>query len=97
LYKTYVRDALERHMENITTAEARKHLAELLNRAAYGKERFVVTRHGKELVAIVPVEDLDLLRRVRQFVSRKEVEEALRDLETGGTVPWEALKSDLGL
>ncbi len=84
-------------MENITTAEARKHLAELLNRAAYGKERFVVTRHGRELVAIVPVEDLDLLRRVRQFVSRKEVEEALRDLETGETVSWTALKSDLGL
>jgi prevent-host-death family protein len=84
-------------MENITTAEARKHLADLLNRAAYGKERFVVTRHGKELVAIVPVEDLDLLRRLRQFVSRKEVEEALQDLETGETVSWEAIKSDLGL
>ena len=84
-------------MENITTAEARKHLAELLNRAAYGKERFVVTRHGRELVAIVPVEDLDLLRRVRQFVSRKEVEEALRDIETGEAVSWTALKSDLGL
>jgi prevent-host-death family protein len=84
-------------MENITTAEARKHLADLLNRAAYGKERFVVTRHGKELVAIVPVEDLDLLRRLRQFVSRKEVEEALRDLEAGETVSWEGIKSDLGL
>ena len=57
-------------MESVSTAEARKYLADLLNRAAYGKERFVVTRHGKELVAIVPAEDLELLERLRQFASR---------------------------
>ncbi|HIE62804.1 MAG TPA: type II toxin-antitoxin system Phd/YefM family antitoxin, partial [Microbacterium sp.] len=33
-------------MKEVTAAEARKNMAELLNRAAYGKERFVVTRHG---------------------------------------------------
>ena len=69
-------------MENISTAEARKHLADLLNRAAYGKERFVVTRHGKELVAIVPAEDLELLERLRQFASKKEIDAALRELVT---------------
>jgi len=47
-------------MENVSVANARKQLAELLNRAAYGKERFVVTRHGKEMGAIVPLEDLGL-------------------------------------
>jgi len=40
-------------MENISAADARKQLAELLSRAAYGKERFVLTRHGKEMGALV--------------------------------------------
>jgi prevent-host-death family protein len=84
-------------MENVSTAKARRHLAELLNRAAYGKERFVVTRHGKELVAIVPAEDLELLERLRQFASRKEIDAALSDLDEGEAVSWESLKSELGL
>ena len=45
----------EHEMHPVTTAEARKNMAELVNRAAYGGERFVVTRHGKELAAIVPL------------------------------------------
>jgi prevent-host-death family protein len=84
-------------MENISSAEARKHLADLLNRAAYGKERFVVTRHGKELVAIVPAEDLKLLERLRQFASRKEIDAALHELDEADSVSWESLKSELGL
>ena len=56
-------------MKQITTAEARRHMAELLNRAAYGKERFVVTRHGRELVAIVPLEEVTLLDRQSRDLS----------------------------
>ena len=33
----------------------------MLNRAAYGKERVVVTRRGKALAAIVPMEDVQAL------------------------------------
>lgn len=84
-------------MENISAADARKQLAELLSRAAYGKERFVVTRHGKEIGAIVPVEDLDFLERLRKFASRKEIEAALRDIDKDGTAPWDSIKKSLGL
>ncbi len=34
-------------MKTVTTAESRRHMAKLLNRAAYVQERFVVTGHGK--------------------------------------------------
>lgn len=84
-------------MENITAADARRQLAELLSRAAYGKERFVVTRHGKEMGAIVPLEDLALIERLREFASRKEVEAALREIEDEGTTSWAAIKRSLGL
>ena len=68
-------------MKEVTTAEARKNMAELLNRAAYGKERFVVTRHGKELVAIVPLEEVTLLDRLRSLLSKKDLEAALYAME----------------
>jgi prevent-host-death family protein len=41
--------------------EARAQFSELLNRAAYAKERVAVTRQGKRIAALVPVEDLALL------------------------------------
>ena len=84
-------------MKNVTTADARKNLSELLNRAAYGGERFVVTRHGKELVAIVPLEDLALLDRIRRLLEEREFEAALREMAEAGTVPWDEVRRDLGL
>jgi prevent-host-death family protein len=84
-------------MEEITTAEARKNLAELLNRAAYAKERFVVTRHGKELVAIVPLEDVTLLDRLRALVSKKDFEAALQEIENAGIRSWDEVRRELHL
>ncbi len=84
-------------MKHVTTAEARKNMAELLNRAAYGGERFVVTRHGKELVAIVPLEEATLLDRLRGFLAERDYEAALREVAEAGTVPWEEVRRDLGL
>lgn len=84
-------------MKPVTTAEARKNMAELLNRAAYGGERFVVTRHGKELVAIVPVGDATLLDRVRRLLEAKDFEAALRTISESGTVAWKDVRRDLDL
>ncbi len=84
-------------MEPISTADARKKMAELVNRAAYGGERFVVTRHGKELVAIVPLADVDLLDRVRSFLEARDFEAALREIADAGTVPWEEVRRELDL
>ena len=82
-------------MEEITTAEARKNLAELLNRAAYAKERFVVTRH--ELVAIVPLEDVTLLDRLRALVSKKDFEAALQEIENARTRSWDEVRREMHL
>lgn len=81
----------------ISVADARSDLAELLNRVAYGKERLVITRHGREVAAIVPVEDLKLVNRLRRFVARKDVASALAQLDEGRTASWEQLKKELAL
>lgn len=38
--------------------DARAQLAELVNQVAYGGESVVLTRHGRRLVALVPVDSL---------------------------------------
>jgi prevent-host-death family protein len=81
----------------VSVADARSDLAELLNRVAYGGERLVITRHGRELAAIVPVEDVKLADRLRRFVARKDVARALAELDAGKTAPWEQLRKELGL
>jgi prevent-host-death family protein len=81
----------------VSVADARSDLAELLNRVAYGKQRLVITRHGRELAAVVPVEDLRLMTRLRRFVTRKDVARALAELDAGKTSPWNELRKELGL
>ncbi len=84
-------------MKKVTTAEVRKNMAELLNRAAYGKERFVVTRHGKGLVAIVPLDEVTLLDRLRELLSKRDLEAALAAMNESGTRSWDEVRRDLDL
>jgi len=60
-------------LRKISTADARKKLANIVNRVAFGKEAFVITRRGEALAALVPVEDLKLLQEIEE---RRDVEDA---------------------
>ncbi|MCA9858081.1 MAG: type II toxin-antitoxin system Phd/YefM family antitoxin [Thermomicrobiales bacterium] len=80
-----------------TAAEMRENLAEILNRAAYGQERIVVTRHGKELVAVVPIADLEELERLEDEIDRQEIERSLQSIREEGTIPWETVRVESGL
>ncbi len=65
-------------MTQFSTVEVRTQLSEVINRVAYGKERVVLTRRGKELVAIVPIEDmkrLELLNESLNAIDLKQAEE----------------------
>ncbi|MEA2510883.1 MAG: hypothetical protein QOJ59_370 [Thermomicrobiales bacterium] len=85
-------------MASISTVEARERFAEVVNRAAFGQERIVLTRRGKALAAVVPIEDLEWMQELED---RLDIEEALAALkearEEGGTISAEELKTELGL
>ena len=84
-------------MAQMAASAAREEFAEVLNRVAYGKERIVLHRHGKPLVAIIPVEDLQLLERLLEGEEdRIDVEEARRILAnpTEEENPWEQIKAE---
>jgi prevent-host-death family protein len=82
-------------MTKISTAEARNEFAEVINRASFGKERFVLTRRGKELVAIVPVEDLALLEELEDQMDIEAAKAALA--ESDERVSYRDLRRELGL
>lgn len=50
-----------RRLARIATTEAREELAELVNAVAWGGQRIILQRHGKNVAALVSMEDLEAL------------------------------------
>jgi prevent-host-death family protein len=49
-------------MRRLAVSAVRERIADVLGHVALRRERIVLTRHGRELGAIVPMEDLEVLR-----------------------------------
>lgn len=84
-------------MASIPFSEARTHLTDIVNEVAYGGERIILTRKGKQLVAIIPLEDLRALEALENKIDLEEAKKALRDVKKYGAVSWEDTKRELGL
>ena len=86
-------------MAIITASEARQAFADIMNKVAFGKERVVVERRGKKLVAVVPVEDLALLEEIEDRLDAEAAKqakvEARRKKEK--PIPWKKARRQLGL
>jgi len=80
-----------------TTVEARSGFAELVNRAAYGKERVVLKRRGKAVAAVVPIDDVDLLRFIEDEADIRDAIIARREAKEKGSVSLEDLRRRLGV
>jgi prevent-host-death family protein len=78
-------------------SEARESFSTTVNRVAFGGERVVLTRHGRRVAAVVPIEDLDLLERLEDASDLDDVRAALADPENAEPIAWSELKSQLGL
>ena len=79
----------------IKATTARDAFGETLNRAAYGKERVVIARHGKDIAAMISIEDLRLLEELEDRFDIEAAREALA--ESGERIPYEVVRKDLGL
>lgn len=78
----------------IDTTKARKEFSECVNVITYRHQRVVLKRRGKAVAAMVPVEDLELIREIEDAI---DVAAAKKAKEEPGEVPWEDVKRDLGL
>jgi prevent-host-death family protein len=87
-------------LTRLNVSKAREGFPEVVNRAAYGKERTIVSRRGKDLAAVIPIEDLRLLERpAREEMDRIDLEDAraaLKEAAEKGTIPLRDLMRELG-
>ena len=82
-------------LNKISAADARKKFANIINRVAYGKESFVLTRRGEALAAIVSMEDLKLLQEIEEQMDIEDAWEARNEL--GENISWEKLREELDI
>lgn len=78
-------------------SEARETFSTTINRVAFGGERVVLTRHGRRVAAVVPIEDLELIEALEDARDLDEVREALADPANRERMAWDDLKGELGL
>jgi prevent-host-death family protein len=69
-------------MIEISVHEIRSNLADVINRVAYGGERVVLQRRSKPVVAVVSMEDLELLNSLEDQADVKAAKKARK--EKGG-------------
>jgi len=79
----------------ISTAEARKNFADIVNKVAYGKEPIVLTRRGHEVAALVSMDELGLLRQIEDYIDIEDAKKALA--EPGDNVSAKEVWKQLGL
>ena len=79
----------------ISTADARKHFADIVNKVAYGKEPIVLTCRGQKVAALVSMEELELLQQIEDHIDIEDAKKALA--ESGENIPAKEVWKKLGL
>jgi len=80
-------------MPALPISQVRDHLGDLGNIVALRGDRIVIERRGKDLCALVSIEDLSLLEQLEDKLDL----ETLRDRMGEPTTPWEQVRKELGL
>jgi prevent-host-death family protein len=78
-------------------SEARSELTDIVNHVAFGHDRYILTRNGKELAAIVSIEDLQMLEELEDKLDVETARRIDKDIKKHGTVKWKDAKRELGL
>jgi prevent-host-death family protein len=81
LYHLYEMNEADQDLDSplrLSVSDARRSLSDLVNTVAYGNRRVVLTRHGRDVAAIVSIVDLNRLEVMGQHVPAKPTRAAIR-------------------
>lgn len=81
----------------LTVGQVRDQFSDTLNQVAYRGDRIIIERRGKDVAAVVPIEDLELLQLLEDRIDLESARTALSEVEAEGTVSWDEMKEELGL
>jgi PHD/YefM family antitoxin component YafN of YafNO toxin-antitoxin module len=89
----------DNQLHRVSTVEARKDLAEVLNRVNKGNQRIILTRRDWDLLSLIPAEAFE--RYLLVDAIEDEIDSQLPDEEAiraeGDLVSWEEFKKELNL
>lgn len=84
-------------MGHLPVSKAREGFADTINRVAFGRERVVVKRRGKEVAAVVPIDDLRLLEELEDRTDLADARAALAETKKKGAKPLDVILKELSL
>jgi len=64
-------------IDPVSATEARAKFQEIINRVEYGKERLLIERHGKPVVAVIGLDDLKRLETLEDAIDSAQLREAI--------------------
>lgn len=79
----------------LPASKARERLADVLNEVSVRGDRIVLERHGKDVAAVISIDDLELLELLEDRYDLELSRAALA--ESGERIPWEQVKAKLAL
>ena len=82
-------------MTSLSIRKMRETLSDTMNVVAYRGERIIVKRRGKEIAAVVPIADLDVLRKMEDKMDLKILKAELK--KKNQSVPYDKVRKELGL
>ena len=84
-------------MIKVEATAARNGFSDLLSKVQYGADRVLIERRGKDVAALIPVEDLRLLELIEDAIDVDAARKALADPKNKVRVPLDRVKKRLGL
>jgi prevent-host-death family protein len=86
-------------MVRIPTSQVRHELAEILNRVAYQGERVVLKRNGRDVAALISLDDLKRLEEIEDRLDYEAGEKSRSRMKARRQKPiaWERVKRKLKL
>ena len=82
-------------MIRLPASQAQERFSEILNEVAFGHERLVLQRHGKDVAAVTSAEDLRRFEELEDRADLRDMEDVLAQGET--PIPWKQAKAQLGV
>jgi antitoxin Phd len=81
-------------MERKSASEVRRDFSDSINKVAFGKNRLILHRRGKNIAALIPIDDLELLEAIED---RIDLEDAKRARKEKGSVSLAEAKKLLAI
>lgn len=80
-----------------TVTEARSQFKDVVNSVVYTRQPVIVTKHGGDVVAVVPYDLLEIITRIEALNDLDRARKALDDFDNHGGTTLEDFKKELGI